>query len=281
MSWSGRLAKRLRQWRSPPPTVAVLRLSGPIMATRPFRGMSLESMAETIERAFELPRLKAVALVVNSPGGSAVQAALIHKRIRDLAQEKKVPVFAFAEDVAASGGYWLMTAADELYANEASIVGSIGVIYAGFGFPELMRWVGVERRLYTSGVKKSMLDPYRPERREDVERLQQIQVEIHERFKDLVSERRAGKLVQPHEALFDGSVWTGSEAVALGLIDGIGDVRGVMRARFGEDVRLRPVARERSWLSRRLGIGGSGDQLWLSQAVDALEERALWARFGL
>src|SRR5258708_10528235 len=281
MAWTDWIRKRFKGLRSPPPTVAVLRLSGPIMAGRAFRGLSLESMAHTIERAFELKRLQAVALVVNSPGGSPVQSALIHQRIRDLAQEKKVPVFAFAEDVAASGGYWLLTAGDELYANESSIVGSIGVIYAGFGFPELMRTIGVERRLYTAAAHKSMLDPYRPERSEDVERLKAIQVEIHDRFKDLVRERRGAKLKADEASLFDGSVWTGRQALALGLIDGIGDVRGVMRQRYGEDVKLRPVARERSWLSRRVGLAPAAAKPWLEQALDQLEERALWARFGL
>ena len=280
MTWIDVLKKRLNRIGARPPRVAVMRLNGPIMA-RGLRGLSIEGLAGTIERAFALKRLKAVALVVNSPGGSAVQAALIAKRIRDLAREKSVPVFAFAEDVAASGGYWLLAAGDELYANESSIVGSIGVVSAGFGFTELIRRFGIERRLYTEGERKAMLDPFRPERHEDVERLKEIQREIHAEFKAQILSRRGTKLTAPPETLFDGSVWTGRHALALGLIDGIGDVRAVMRERYGESVRLVPVGRQRSWLQRRLGLMAGAEELWLDRAFDTLEERLLWSRFGL
>jgi signal peptide peptidase SppA len=266
---------------TPPPRVAVIRLSGTIMASRTFRGLSIETLAESIERAFTLKRVKAVALLVNSPGGSAVQSALIAKRIRDLAEEKKVPVFAFAEDVAASGGYWLMTAADELYANEASILGSIGVVSAGFGFPELLRSIGVERRVHTAGEHKTMLDPFRPERHQDVERLQALQGEIHEQFKAQVRRRRGAKLAGGEETLFDGTVWTGPGALDRGLIDGIGDLRGVMRQRYGEEVRLVVMGRPRSWLQRRLGLDGGAPEPWLERALETIEERLLWARYGL
>jgi serine protease SohB len=261
------------------PVVAVLRLAGVIGPLGPWRsGLSLGGLARTLERGFSMGGLTAVALAINSPGGSAVQSSLIAKRIRDLATEKKLPVFAFAEDVAASGGYWLATAADEIFADESSIVGSIGVISASFGFTDLLRRAGIERRVYTAGPRKAMLDPFRPEDPTDVEHLKALQLDIHESFKAQVRARRGSRLKADETTLFSGEVWTGRRALELGLIDGLGDLRTVMRARYGDKVKLLPVGVERGLL-RRLRIGGP--QGWAEDLLAAAEERALWARYGL
>lgn len=263
------------------PTVAVLRLAGVIGPTGPLRGggLSGHELAQPIARAFSYRGLSAVALVVNSPGGAPVQSALIHTRIRQLAAEKKVPVLAFVEDVAASGGYWLALAADEIFVEANSIVGSIGVISAGFGFHEAIQRLGVERRLHTSGERKSMLDAFLPERPEDVERLKRLQADIHDNFKALVRTRRGAKLKGDEAELFSGEFWLGQRAVALGLVDGIGEVRATLRARFGERVRLRVVPTQRSSWRRRLGLVERGDML--GDMVAGLEARQHWARFGL
>ncbi|MED5359211.1 MAG: S49 family peptidase [Pseudomonadota bacterium] len=272
----GRIADRLEG----APTVGVLRLTGVIGHLGPGRrrGLSLSEQAGSIDRAFKLPRLKAVALAINSPGGSPVQAALIARRIRQLAEEKEIPIYAFCEDVAASGGYWLACAAEEIYADPASIVGSIGVISAGFGFVDLLEKVGVERRVHTSGDKKGMLDPFAAEKADDIERLRVIQEDIHEQFKDYVRDRRAAKLAANESVLFSGEFWTGRRGTELGLVDGLGDLRSVMREKFGEKVNLRLVGvRKRFGLGRLLG--GQADLA--GDAFAAVEERLHWGRFGL
>ncbi len=278
----------LRVWRSFAPQVAVVRLVGVIGPLGPWRsGLSLAGVAGVLERAFHMRPLAAVALAVNSPGGSAAQSALIAGRIRQLATEKGVPVLAFVEDVAASGGYWLASAADEIFAVETSIVGSIGVIAASFGFHELLKRLGIQRRLYTAGERKAMLDPFLVEDPGDVERLKSLQREVHEAFKAAVRARRASKLKAPEETLFNGEFWTGRRALELGLVDGIGELRGTLRERFGEKVRLRVVGRERGWLRRRFGLSLSpaepaalpGD--WAVDILAAVEMRTLWARYGL
>src|SRR5690242_10430175 len=225
-----KLLRRLpiARFRNPPPVVSVLRLNGVIAARLP-RGLSLATQAAAIERAFTMPDLAAVALSINSPGGSPVQSALIYRRIRQLAAEKKVPVFAFTEDVAASGGYWLALAGDEIYAQDASILGSIGVVSAGFGVNRLIERFGIERRLHTAGERKSLLDPFLPEDPADVARLTALQEDIHETFKEHVRRRRSGKIEPADDTLFSGEVLTGRMAVARGLVDGIGDLRSVMR----------------------------------------------------
>lgn len=277
----------IERFRNPPPVVAVVPLNGIIGAIGPFRrGLALASLAGTLERAFKLTDVKAVALAINSPGGSAVQSALIAGRIRALATEHKLPVFAFAEDVAASGGYWLATAADEIYANEASIVGSIGVISASFGFPELLKRWGVERRVYTAGEHKNGFDPFLPERPDEVEHLKRLQADVHEAFRRQVRERRAGKLAVAEDELFNGRFWSGRTAVDLGLIDGIGDLRATMRARFGDKVKLRLISDGRRWWQRRFGLPGVGadsraGRHVVEAAIDAFEERAWWSRYGL
>lgn len=271
------------------PTVSVLRLNGVIGNLGPMRGgLSLATVAPLIERAFRQSNLKAVALALNSPGGSPVQSALIFNRLRAMAEEKDVPVLTFAEDVAASGGYWIACAGDEIYANENSIVGSIGVVSAGFGLEGLIDKIGVERRLYTSGERKSLLDPFLPEKEEDVERLKGIQGEIHESFKELVRRRRGKRLKLPEKDAFSGEFWTGKTALKHGLIDGIGDLRAVLRDRFGERVKLKVMEPKRGWLRRKLGMGAARDfdaagfgQAAAGGVMAAIEERAHWHRFGL
>jgi len=271
-----------RLW-SRAPVVAVLRFEGVIMS-RPRRGgVSLASHAAAIERAFRVSNLVAVAVVVNSPGGSPVQSALLFRRIRELAEEKHVPVIAFAEDVAASGGYWLALAGDEIFSEETSILGSIGVISAGFGFTQLIERLGVERRLHTAGERKSLLDPFLPENPSDVERLTELQKDIHRAFREHVQRRRAGKIDSTDESLFNGDVLTGRMALNRGLVDGIGELRGVMRARYGDTVKLRPFAAERRrWPFRgRLPFTAGEPVAAVADFADWIEARRLWARFGL
>jgi len=263
------------------PVVPVVRLSG-VIATGGLlgsRGLSIESVAPLLARAFAQRGAKAVALVINSPGGSPVQSALIAKRIRLLATEKKLPVIAFVEDVAASGGYWLACAADEIIADGASIVGSIGVVSAGFGFQDLIAKLGIERRVHTSGENKSMLDPFRDEKPEDVERLKRLQAEIHDGFKDWVRERLGTKLKGGDSLLFTGEFWTATRGLELGLVDSLGELRTVLQARYGAKVHLPVVAARRKFLSR-FGLG-SGIELIAPTTLAALEERAHWQRFGL
>ena len=254
------------------PTVAVLRLQG-VIAGGARGGLSDQALAPVIEKAFSRGKPAAVALEVNSPGGSPVQSSLIGARIRRLAEEKEIPVIAFVEDVAASGGYWLAAAADEIYADPSSVVGSIGVISASFGAHELLARQGVERRVYTAGKSKSMLDPFRPENPEDVERLKGILNDIHGNFIHHVETRRAGKLDAEAE-LFTGEVWLGERAKALGLIDGIGHLKPVLKERFGDKVKVRRYG-VRKPLFARLGARMMND------AMGAVEERAAYAQFGL
>jgi signal peptide peptidase SppA len=265
------------------PVVAVLRFEGVIMSRARRDGVSLASHAAAIERAFRVSNLVAVAVVVNSPGGSAVQSALLFRRIRELADEKRVPVVAFAEDVAASGGYWLALAGDEIFSEETSILGSIGVISASFGFSQLIDRLGVERRLHTAGDRKSMLDPFLPQNPSDVQRLTVLQQDIHRAFKEHVQRRRAGKIDTSDESLFNGDVLTGRMALNRGLVDGIGELRGVMRARYGDKVKLRSFAAERRrWsLWRRLPFTAREPVDAIGDVADWIEARLLWARFGL
>ena len=271
-----------RLWRRRP-VVSVLRFEGVIMPRQRRGGVSLASHAAAIEKAFRASGLVAVAMIVNSPGGSPVQSALLYRRIRQLAEEKSVPVIAFAEDVAASGGYWLALAGDEIFSEETSLVGSIGVISAGFGLHQLIGRLGIERRLHTAGERKSLLDPFLPEEASDIARLTALQQDIHQSFKDHVRHRRAGKIDAADEALFAGDVLTGRMALNRGLIDGIGELRAVMRARYGDQVRLRPVVAERrrwSFLGR-LPFAAREPFSLIAELADWVEARLLWARFGL
>lgn len=274
----------IRAVRDPAPVVSVLRLAGVIGGRiGPLGGgLTLNGLEKSIESAFGAKRVKAVALVINSPGGSPVQSALIARRIRALAEEKNIPVLAFTEDVAASGGYWLACAADEIFADENSILGSIGVISAGFGFPDVLARLGIERRVYSAGDNKAMLDPFRPEEAEDVQRLKALQTEIHESFKRHVRARRGERLAADDKTLFEGDIWTGGLAKALGLIDEIGDLRSVLRARYGKRVKFRSFAPKSGGIRRLLGRGGDAAAFDRTMAtVAAIEEWSQWKRFGL
>jgi len=278
-----------RRFRSDIPVVPVVRLSGVIGFSTPLRpGLTLASVARPLEKAFELRNGRAVALVINSPGGSPVQSHLIYRRIRALAEEKKRPVIAFVEDVGASGGYMIACAADEIICDGSSIVGSIGVVGGSFGFPKLMERIGVERRLYTSGEHKAMLDPFLPENPGDVERLKAVQSEIHQGFIGLVKASRGARLKGPENALFSGEYWGGQTAIALGLADAIGDLRSTLRARFGDKVATPLISADRSLFGRLrpamdltgAGALGLGSEL-AGEMISAIEARALWARYGL
>jgi len=282
------LGALLPQWfRGGAPVVPVVRLSGVIGFSTPLRpGLTLAGVARPLERAFAMRKAKAVALLINSPGGSPVQSHLIYRRIRALAQENDKPVIAFAEDVAASGGYMIACAADEIVCDPASIVGSIGVVGGTFGFPRLMEKIGVERRLYTSGEHKAMLDPFLPENPDDVERLKALQRDIHAEFIALVKASRGERLKGPEKTVFSGEYWTGNKAVEYGLADGIGDLRSTLRERFGENVVTPLISAPRSWFGRaQSGIGGFDGLLqppdFAEQLISALEARAIWARYGL
>lgn len=277
--------------RSNDVTIPVIRLNGAITAGgSQFRpGLSLATTAAAIEKAFAFKQAPAVAVSINSPGGSPVQSRLIYKRIRDLAEEKNKRVIVFVEDAAASGGYMIALAGDEIVADPSSIVGSIGVVSSGFGFQELIRKIGVERRVHTAGPNKAILDPFQPEKEEDVERLKTLQLEIHDTFIDMVKARRGAKLADDPD-LFTGMFWTGRKGLELGLVDALGDMRAHLKQRYGEKTKLQLVSAPRSFFSRRLGLSSTGTgmrggaEMAAAAAgglADAAQERALWARLGL
>jgi signal peptide peptidase SppA len=270
------------------PFVPVLRFHGPIGMATPLRpGLTLAAYARAIEKAFSASKLSAVAVIVNSPGGSPVQSNLLFTRIRQLANENQKRVYVFCEDVAASGGYFLAIAGDEIYADPSSIVGSIGVVSRSFGFVDLLEKIGVDRRVYTAGVNKNQLDPFLPEDKDDVARLKAIQQDVHDVFIGLVKERRLGKLKAPDAELFSGAFWSAAKAAEFGLVDGITDIRSKMRALFGDKVRLKVIEAEKSGLLSRLrkapGVLGapSVGLAFADDLVSALETRTLWSRFGL
>jgi len=283
-----RAARRLvpRRWRGGVAVVPVVRLSGAIGISTPLRpGLTVSGIARVLDKAFRLRGAKAIALVINSPGGSAVQSHLIFARIRQLAAEKKLPVIAFVEDVAASGGYMIACAADEIVCDQSSIVGSIGVVGATFGFDAAIKKLGIERRVYTAGEHKVMLDPFQPENPEDVARLQSIQQEIHRNFIDLVKTSRGTRLTGPEKTLFSGEYWVASTALGYGLVDRLGELRSFLRERYGEDV-LTPVVAASRGLFGRLAPAMDASELLArpglaEEALSAIEARALWARFGL
>ena len=270
--------------------VPVVRLSGTIGAVTPLRpGMSLAGVAKTLERAFAMKHARAVALVINSPGGSPVQSRQIYLRIRQLAAEKKLPVLVFVEDVAASGGYMIACAGDEIFCDPSSILGSIGVVGGSFGFQDLIAKIGVERRLYTAGAHKAMLDPFLPENPDDVARVKALQREIHAIFIALVKGSRGGRLKGADDVLFTGEYWAGETSVSLGLADAIGDLRSTLRARYGDKVLTPVVTPAGGMLSRLLGRSSPGagtlDRLegiagLPDELISALETRAIWAKFG-
>ncbi len=287
---SEKKVKKKKSWFkrlfSKTPTVPVLRFTGPIgMATPLNPGISLANTADMIERAFEDKKAKAVAVVINSPGGSPVQSMLIYKRLRALAEENDKKIYVFTEDVAASGGYFIACAGDEIYADPSSIIGSIGVIAAGFGFDKAIEKIGVERRVYTAGEKKLTLDSFQPENPEDIARLKELQKDIHKTFKEVVSTSRGEKLSE--EDLFTGEFWTGNKALELGLIDGLSDVRTKMRELFGDEVQLELIKAKKGLFGRSSPQGvmaqftGATPAQLTNQLISSIEERALWSRFGL
>ena len=271
--------------------VPVLRFSGPIGLATPLRpGLTLATAASAIEQAFNLSKLPTVAIAVNSPGGSAVQSHLIFRRVRQLAEEKKKTVYVFCEDVAASGGYFLALSGDEIYADPSSIIGSIGVISASFGLDKAIARLGIDRRVYAAGERKGALDPFQPEKADDIERLKAIQKDVHDVFIGIVRDRRAARLKGPDAELFSGAFWSATKALQLGLIDGVTDLRSKMRELHGDKVKLRPLPlMTGGWLSRmrrmpnlsRVGVGGGALPLALADdLVSAIEARALWSRYG-
>ena len=264
------------------PQIAVVRLSGVIGEGGVGRrnGLTLSGLESTIEAAFEVPRLRAVALSINSPGGSPVQSALIAERVQSLAKQKKVKVYAFCDDVAASGGYWLACSADEIYANGASVVGSIGVITSSFGFDKFIKRIGIERRVYTAGKNKHRLDPFLPENENDVRYLRVLQKDLHEQFKKYVRQRRGKRLTGTSRVIFNGDFWSGIKATELGLIDGVGEMRSILKKKYGEDVRFSLIEEKKSFLAKRFGIKKNATG-WADELLLALEERALWNKYGL
>jgi signal peptide peptidase SppA len=257
----------------------VLNLSGVIGKTSQFNtGMTFESLSGNIERAFEFEKAKAVVLVVNSPGGSPAQSELIAAKIIALSAEKKIPVITFVEDVAASGGYWLALAADEVFVLSSSIIGSIGVISAGFGFVDAIHKLGIQRRVYAQGDNKSILDPFKPERKEDIEILSGVQLEVHEHFKSYVKARRGTKLKGEDSYLFTGEFWSGKRATELGLVDGIGNMEEILKDRFGRKVRFLKIQSEKSWFKKMLGMNGPASLV--NSLAMAAEEKIAFMRFG-
>tara|TARA_B110000196_G_scaffold233694_1_gene202146 strand:+ start:316 stop:1146 length:831 start_codon:yes stop_codon:yes gene_type:complete len=269
-------------FKGKPSVINVIRLNGVIASGSKFLGssnLSLESLEKQIERAFAGKKIAGVALIINSPGGSPVQSALISERIIELSKKNNIPVFAFVEDVAASGGYWLACAADEIFVMPASIVGSIGVISAGFGFVEVIKKIGVERRVFSKGENKGMLDPFQPQNSDDVKVITDLQEEIHQQFKDWVSTRRGNRLnveVVKEEGVFEAKIFSGSKACEIGLADSIGELKQVMRERFNEQVVFKEIS-GRKKLGQRLGLSSSS----YSRIIEHIEERIAFAKFGL
>lgn len=284
--------RRMKTMRKP--TIPVVRMSGVIGRGSRFEpGLSLASVEEPLKRAFAMKRAPAVAICLNSPGGSPVQASLIEKYIRALSAQHKKDVLIFVEDVAASGGYWIACAGDEIFADASSIIGSIGVVSAGFGFTDAMAKLGVERRVYTAGERKVTLDPFQPSDPDDVAHLKQLQQAIHQEFIDLVKDRRGDKLADDAD-IFSGLFWAGRQALDLGLIDAIGDMQSVLKERYGEDVTLKVINRKRGLLSRGISTKVMFDlSKWdrsqteqmasglTAGALQTLEDRTLWQRYGL
>ena len=258
--------------------IPLIRLTGVIGSVGKFRqGIDFVGQEEIIKKAFSQKKSPAVAISINSPGGSPVQSHLIYDFIRYQAKKTKKKVIVFAEDVAASGGYLIACAGDEIYANQSSIVGSIGVIYSSFGFKELINKIGVQRRVYTAGKNKSTLDPFLDEKKEDIDRLKNIQLDLHKDFINVVENSRGSKLKKTEVELFSGEFWSGSKAKDLGLIDGIGDANNILREKFGEDVIIKKFEKSKSWLSKKLS--SSSDHV--DQLAKVLEEKSIWQKYGL
>lgn len=267
----------------PKPKVAVIRMSGVIADGAGTRkaGISHHKFTKAIDKAFNIGDVKAVALVINSPGGAPAQCSLITDQLRALSEDKDIPIYAFVEDVAASGGYWIACAAEEVYTQSTSIVGSIGVISAGFGFEDFIGKHQIKRRIHTSGADKSFLDPFAPEKEKDIKRLKTLQADIHENFKEWVKERRGEKLNGTDKALMEGAFWTGSQAMELGIIDGMGDMKSVMKDKLGDDTRFIDIMPDKKFIpSIPFGMNTQA-QNWVQMAIDTAEDRSYWSRYGL
>ena len=257
--------------------IAHIKLNGVIGNVGKFKqGIDFAGQEEVIEKAFSLKKAKVVAITINSPGGSPVQSHLIYKFIRAQAKKNKKKVIIFAEDVAASGGYLIACAGDEIYANSSSIIGSIGVIYSSFGFTELIKKIGVERRVHTAGKNKSSLDPFQEEKKEDIERLKNIQLDLHKDFIKVVEESRGTKLNKDGIELFSGEFWAGSKAKELGLIDGLGSANEILKEKFGDDIVIKKFEKPKGWFSKKL----SSSINQMDQLANILEERSIWQRYG-
>lgn len=263
--------------------IAVLRLSGVIGKVSTMQsGLTLESLNELIEKAFKIKKLKALCLIINSPGGSPVQSELIAKRIRDLAKENKIKIYSFIEDMAASGGYWLACSGDWIYASYSSVIGSIGVVSSGFGFHEAINKLGIERRVYTEGKNKAILDPFKPINKEDLKIIKDLQKQVYEHFVEYVKTRRVGKLTQQDEILFNGEFWAGQTALDYGLIDGIGDMYSIMKEKFGDNIKFQYLCAKQPWLKKKLGMGSKilTDNL-ANSLIDAVENKIINDKFDI
>jgi signal peptide peptidase SppA len=269
------------------PTVAMIKLSGIISSESRLGGrgsLNLNDLSDSITKAFSFKNIKAVLLLVNSPGGSPVQSALIANRICELSKEKEVPVYCFIEDLAASGGYWLSCAADKVYAMESSIIGSIGVISSGFGAVEALKKLGIERRVYSEGKNKGLLDPFLPEKKEDIDQIKTIQKDLHNQFISWVKKRRGKRLKAKDTELFNAGIWSGAKSKELGLIDGIGDYYSVMKAAFGEDVKFKDFSKKTSWIKQRFfssSVSFYNEANIVNAFIDSVEEKIIWSKYGL
>lgn len=264
------------------PIIATLTLSGVIGKDSKLEsGINIENSAPLLKKAFETKNVKAVAISINSPGGSPVQSELIYNYIRELSEEKKIPVYTFAQDLSASGGYWLLLSGDEIYAHNSSLIGSIGVIFSGFGFVELIKKIGVERRIYTEGKNKAILDPFTPEVEENIEILKNAQKSIFESFKELVSSRRNGKLKKSEDELFTGAFWSGKDAFKLGLIDGISDMRAKMKEKFGEKIEFKEITTKKGFLKGLLSSKSNIASDLSNNLLYKIEEKLSFNKFGL
>ncbi|EER21549.1 MULTISPECIES: S49 family peptidase [Rickettsia] len=263
--------------------IAVLRLSGVIGKVSTMQsGLTLESLNELIEKAFKIKKLKALCLIINSPGGSPVQSELIAKRIRDLAKENKIKIYSFIEDMAASGGYWLACSGDRIYASYSSVIGSIGVVSSGFGFHEAINKLGIERRVYTEGKNKAILDPFKPINKDDLKIIKDLQKQVYEHFVEYVKTRRVGKLTQQDEILFNGEFWAGQTALDYGLIDGIGDMYSVMKEKFGDNIKFQYLCAKQPWLKKKLGMSSKilADN-FANSLIDAVENKIINDKFDM
>ena len=273
--------KGLKLFFSKTPMISLIKLSGIIspegrLGSR--NNLNLNDLSDSLTKAFNFKNVKAVALLINSPGGSPVQSSLISNRIRELSFEKEIPVYAFIEDVAASGGYWLSCAADKIYAIESSIVGSIGVISSGFGAVEAIKRLGIERRVYTQGKNKGMLDPFLPEKKEDIEQIKNIQKDLHEQFIGWIKKRRGKRIKAPDEKIFNAGIWSGRQAKDLGLVDEIGDYYSVMKKKFGKDIKFKDFSKKQSWIKQKFFSNSKGADM-LNNFLNIIEEKLIWSKY--